>query len=131
MAYGHSSGLPPLEASVMIAEKRKLFFSFSVQMCLSLQTLMLLNKTLFASSKITADSNPGIPDTQSPLLNLGNLLLSGCNSVTGLPDLIGNPIPPETVLGLSLYHLINAHLSHLLIAHLVQYHRFGDRFDQQ
>ncbi len=26
MAYGHSSGLPPLEAPVMIAEKRKLFF---------------------------------------------------------------------------------------------------------
>ena len=29
MAYGHNSRLPPLEAPVMIAEKRKLFFSFS------------------------------------------------------------------------------------------------------
>jgi len=29
MAYGHSSGLPPWEAPVIIAEKRKLFFSFS------------------------------------------------------------------------------------------------------
>ena len=28
VAYGHSSGLPPNEAPVMIAEKRKLFFSF-------------------------------------------------------------------------------------------------------
>ncbi len=28
MAYGHSSGLPPWEAPVMIAEKRNLFFSF-------------------------------------------------------------------------------------------------------
>jgi len=28
MAYGHSSGLPPWEALVMIAEKRKLVFSF-------------------------------------------------------------------------------------------------------
>ena len=28
MAYGHSSGLPPLEASVIIAKKRNLFFSF-------------------------------------------------------------------------------------------------------
>ncbi len=27
MVYGHSSGLPPLEAPDMIAEKRKLFFS--------------------------------------------------------------------------------------------------------
>ncbi len=27
MAYGHSSGLSPQEALVMIAEKRKLFFS--------------------------------------------------------------------------------------------------------
>ena len=31
MAYGHSSGLPPEEAPVMIAEKRKLFFSFSIK----------------------------------------------------------------------------------------------------
>jgi len=29
MAYGHSFGLPPWEAPIMIAEKRKLFFSFS------------------------------------------------------------------------------------------------------
>ncbi len=28
MAYGHSSGLPPWEAPIIIAEKRKLFFSF-------------------------------------------------------------------------------------------------------
>ncbi len=28
MAYGHSSGLPPWEAPVMIAEKHKLFFFF-------------------------------------------------------------------------------------------------------
>ncbi len=28
MAYGHSSGLPPWEAPVMIAEKRNLFFSY-------------------------------------------------------------------------------------------------------
>ena len=28
MAYGHGSGLPPWEAPVMIAERRKLFFLF-------------------------------------------------------------------------------------------------------
>ena len=33
MAYGHSSGLPPQEAPVMIAEKRKLFFSFLSATC--------------------------------------------------------------------------------------------------
>ena len=32
MTYGHSSGLLPLEAPVMIAEKRKLFFHFFLQM---------------------------------------------------------------------------------------------------
>ncbi len=30
MASGHSSGLPPQEAPVMIAEKRKVLFSFQV-----------------------------------------------------------------------------------------------------
>ncbi len=30
MAYGHSSGLPPWEAPVMIAVKHKLFFSFKM-----------------------------------------------------------------------------------------------------
>ncbi len=30
MAYGHSSGLPPYKAPVMIAEKHKLFFLFSL-----------------------------------------------------------------------------------------------------
>jgi len=29
MTYGHGSGLPPYEAPVIIAEKRKLFFFFS------------------------------------------------------------------------------------------------------
>jgi len=29
MACGHSFGLPPWEAPIMLAEKRKLFFSFS------------------------------------------------------------------------------------------------------
>ena len=29
MAYGHSSGLPPKEAPIMIAEKHKLSLSFS------------------------------------------------------------------------------------------------------
>ena len=28
VAYGHSSGLPPQEAPLVIAEKRKLFFTF-------------------------------------------------------------------------------------------------------
>ena len=35
MAYGHSSGLPPKEAPVMIAEKRKLFFSFFLTLSLA------------------------------------------------------------------------------------------------
>jgi len=44
MAYGHSSGLLPWEAPVMIAEKHRLFFSsqlFSFEVCTMLSQLQV------------------------------------------------------------------------------------------
>ena len=35
IAYGHSSGLPPQEALIMIAEKHRLFFSILMLFCLA------------------------------------------------------------------------------------------------
>jgi len=46
MAYGHSSGLPPWEAPVMIAEKRNVFFSFFL--CCSAQLNKGSAATLFS-----------------------------------------------------------------------------------
>ena len=48
MAYGHSSGLPPWKAPVMIAETRKLFFFFTVVngVVLIKSTILLLANAL-------------------------------------------------------------------------------------
>ena len=76
--------------------------------------------TNLSGTHIAAGTKPGIPGTDPPLLNLGSLLLLGSKSVRGLPGLITNPVPLETMIGLSLYQWIKDHLNYLLIAQLVQ-----------